>query len=520
MKFKSLIAILLVCTLMLATFAGCGGSKSEAAAEKSEAAALTRSTTTGKADNSLTFPMSEATTTLDPHLHGLQCEDTIAYQVYEPLILENNAGEILPILVEEYVVAEDGSSVEFTLKSDVKFHSGDVLVAEDVEYSFQRCELSPLASNLFAYATLEVIDDTHFTMSFPYAAEGAGFYDLYPYFQSFFIANKSYCEEVIGDYSENLGYNCDGTGAYSFAEISNTGDITLKRFADYHGTASIDTVYYKVITGSHPFAFESGDVDFAQYQATDFENIAQYENVYAYKQAANNVYFVINNCTEASPLNDIRVREAAARTMNRADIALMATNGSGDVAYNMATPVVGYYADVCDHYDPDLDKANKLMGEAGYSESNKCELTLICMADPAWVAGCEIIKENLEQSYFTVTIEQIPDTTRYFTLDFDMGFIAIGLTTAFNSYSVLFDDASGFNLSGISGDLRDSTLEAFANISDEATTHEAMKAVIDTLAYIPICYTTVFLAYDADLNCGDFYVAQGSVFCRDFSWKA
>ena len=96
MKFKSLIAILLVCTLMLATFAGCGGSKSEAAAEKSEAAALTRSTTTGKADNSLTFPMSETTTTLDPHLHGLQCEDTIAYQVYEPLILENNAGEILP----------------------------------------------------------------------------------------------------------------------------------------------------------------------------------------------------------------------------------------------------------------------------------------------------------------------------------------------------------------------------------------------------------------------------------------
>lgn len=512
MKIKSLIAVMLV-LIMVFSVTACG-TKTPA-----DASGKVRTTTSGKKDNSMTLPMKEITTTLDPQLHGLQVEDTIGHQVYEPLIQENNAGEIEKVLVEDYVVNEDGSAVEFTLKSGVKFHSGDVLTSEDVAYSLTRCELSPLASALFMYATIEVVDDTHFTMNFPYAAEGAGFYDLYPYFQSFLIANKSFCEEKIAAPTDDLGYNVDGTGAYAFTEISNTGDITLKRFADYHGTASIDTVYYKVITGSHPFAFESGDIDFATYTATDFEALSEYTNVYAYKQAANNVYFVINNCSEASPLNDIRVREAAARTMNRADISLMATGGSGDVAYNMATPLVNYYGDVCDHYDVDIEKANSLMTEAGYSAEKKCEITLICMADPSWVAGCEIIKENLEQSHFAVTIEQIPDTTRYFTLDFDMGFIAIGLTTAFNSYSVLFDDASGFNLAGVSGDLQASTLEAFANISDEATTHEAMKAVADTLAYIPVCYTTTFLAFDSDLECGEFYVSQGSFLVRQFSWK-
>lgn len=524
MKRKSIIAAILACAMMLSTLAGCGssnaGNNSDNPGNNSASTGNLRATTTGKVDNSLTLPLAEAPTTLDPQIHALQAEDTVIYQIYEPLFLEGNDGSLINVLVEDYTVAEDGSSVEFTLKSGVKFHSGDALTAQDVAYSLQRCEFSTLASALNAYATIDIVDDTHFTMNFPYAAEGASFYDLCPYFQAFLIVNQSYCEGVIADYSENLGFNCDGTGAYSFVERANTGDITLTRFADYHGTASIDTVYYKVITGSHEYAFESGDIDFSRYTAITYENIADYENVYAYQQSANNVGFVINNCSANSPLSDIKVREAAARTMNREDIALIASDGGGMVAYNMATPVVNYYADVCNHYEQDLDKANQLMSEAGYSESNKCDLTLICMSDPAWVAACEVLKENLEQSYFTVTIEEIPDTNRYFTLDFDMGFIAIGLTTAFSSYALLFDSASGMNLAGIEGDLATNALDALNNISDEASAHEAMQIVVDTLAYVPMFYTTVFLAYDGDLNCGDFFIGLGGFFVREFSWKA
>ena len=56
-------------------------------------------------------------------------------------------------------------------------------------------------------------------------------------------------------------------------------------------------------------------------------------------------------------------------------------------------------------------------------------------------------------------------------------------------------------------------------MKDEATTHDAMQAVVDSNIYLPLSYTTAFLAYDADLNNGPFYTGSGLVFIREFSWK-
>lgn len=512
MKRKQILALLLAMLLVLTCLSGCGSSKTAETPSEEPAASegKTRPTTTGKADNSFTGALVDQPVTFDPQYFSKQAEDTIIVQLYDPLFYILNDGSIGTVLLESYTENEDGS-VDFVLKSDVKFHSGDTLTAEDVEYTLSRCGNSSLCSPLYGTIAMTITDDTHFTWEFPAADQGAGFHELAPYIQAMCIVNKSYCETVISSPTDDLGFNVDGTGAYQLDSIESNGDVTLKRFEDYFGEASIDTLNFKYVSGSLEMAFEAADLDYTTYTASNYELIKEYANVYAYAQPLNNVVFLTLNCSEGAATSDIRVREAVARCLNRDDICSVGSNDAGTVAYNLATPLVTYYADVADHFDQNLETANSLMAEAGYSESSKAELTLICMS------ACEVMKEELEQSYFTVKIEEVSDTSRYFIADFDLAMISIGLTTQFNSYSMLFDTSTGMNLAAYPDT---DVLEVFGTITDEASAQNAMKVATEPLAYIPLFYPTTFIAFDGDLNVGEFYNSVSTFLFREFSWKS
>lgn len=503
---KSIISILLVLAMILT---GCG---SKEPTEK------TRPSTKGQAENSLTLILNTVTTTLDPQNFTLNVEDNVITQIYESLFICDNQGNFIPLLAENIEPAADGSSVTFKIRENVKFHSGDTLKGEDIIYTFERGVNSGITGVLNQYATAELVDEMTVKFNFPYAAMGAGFGQLYTYFEALEVVNKSYADALISSPLDNLYYNCDGTGAYKFDSIAVNGDITLTRFADYWGEASIDTVYFKVNTGDATLAFESGDIDYVGVTGTDAKALKAYSNVGIYEVAANYVAFTTLNISAESKLNDMNVRQAVAYAMNREDIATIASGGTGTAAYNMANPLVTYYADCCNHYEMDVEKSKSLMATAGYSESNKLALTLITMAaNQDWIDACQVIKENLEKSYFTVTIEECADTNRFFTLDFDLGFIGVGLTTSFTSFSMLYDD-NALNLCGITGDEQKAILDMFASMSDEASTQATMKAVVDTLGYIPTYYTVSYVAHDANLKIGERYNDISKSFVRETSW--
>ena len=501
---KKLTVWLLTAALLAATLSG---------SVINVAAASSRTEGKTKEENAFSTGLIEAPVTIDPHLFALQVEDEIILQAYEPLVFTENDGSISDILAESHTVNEDGS-VDFVLKEGIKYHSGDTVKAEDVEYTLSRIENSPMLAPLYGMIEMETQDDLHFTWNFPYAEQGASFEALMPYLDILLILNKSWAEERLESPTDSLGMEEDGTGAYYFDSIADNGDVTLKRFADYHGEAGFDTIYMKVITGDTEMAFESGDLDMSMYKKSTYDVVAEYDNVQAKAYPANNVGFIANNCSEGKPTADIRVRQAIAYAVDREVLAQVSTDDGGEVAYNLANPLVTYYADVADHFDMDLDLANELMTEAGYSDSNRAELTLIVLGTQTeWVSACEILKEMLEQSYFTVTIEQVADTSRYMTGDFDLGFLSIGLTTDFGSYLTLFTD---LNLAVYDGQ---DVLDAFAAVKDEASTQEAMKVVTESLAYMPVFYPYAFYIFDSDLNVGDWYASLSGFLFKDFSWK-
>ena len=56
----------------------------------------------------------------------------------ENLIDKAPSGDLKPGLATSWKMSTDGKQIEFTLRKGVKFHSGDLLTAKDVAFSFER----------------------------------------------------------------------------------------------------------------------------------------------------------------------------------------------------------------------------------------------------------------------------------------------------------------------------------------------------------------------------------------------
>ncbi|QTA37417.1 ABC transporter substrate-binding protein [Thermosipho ferrireducens] len=84
--------------------------------------------------------------TLDPHLAYDTASGEVIYQVYENLIQYKGSSlsEFLPRLatevpsVENGLITDGGKTYIFPIRKGVKFHNGNDLTPEDVEYSFER----------------------------------------------------------------------------------------------------------------------------------------------------------------------------------------------------------------------------------------------------------------------------------------------------------------------------------------------------------------------------------------------
>src|ERR1700758_4732164 len=74
---------------------------------------------------------------LDPHVQWNPDSYYVYRNVFDNLVTRDDAGKIMPQIETSWKYLSD-TQIEFQLRSDVKFHDGSKLTAEDVAYSVQR----------------------------------------------------------------------------------------------------------------------------------------------------------------------------------------------------------------------------------------------------------------------------------------------------------------------------------------------------------------------------------------------
>src|SRR5262245_23009384 len=74
----------------------------------------------------------EAPESLDPHLRNSLGSQNAVYQMYEPLVFRNKNLNLTPGLAESWENPKD-NVWQFRIRKNVKFHTGKMLDAYDVE---------------------------------------------------------------------------------------------------------------------------------------------------------------------------------------------------------------------------------------------------------------------------------------------------------------------------------------------------------------------------------------------------
>jgi oligopeptide transport system substrate-binding protein len=147
MRTKSL---WLVLALLVASFAlvaaGCGGDDEEAA----DTGATTEEGGGQAAEQVITVNWGTEPPSLDPGLASDVTSANILLNIMDPLVKLDEDLNPVPNAAESIERSEDGLTVTFTLRDDLKWSNGDPVTAEDFEWSWKRT-VSPELGADYAY---------------------------------------------------------------------------------------------------------------------------------------------------------------------------------------------------------------------------------------------------------------------------------------------------------------------------------------------------------------------------------
>ena len=321
----------------------------------------------------------------------------VATNLYETLVREapTDRTVLQPMLAEEWEIAPDGLSVDFTIKSGVKFHNGTEMTTEDVAYSLNRA--INLATNVDLTGMMdraEAVDDSHVVLYLKYPYKPVVNILTNP---NFAILSKAYVEQCEAD-GTNLGRNPMGTGAYQFVSWTNGANITMKAFDQWNGgDVAIENLIFVFISDSTTagIALESGDAQlFYGADSADLPRMIQNPDVNVMSVQSSGFYFLTLN-TEDEVLSDERVRKAIQMAINRQEVIDGGQDGLGWIAPVPITPGIIGYPDEFVTDPQDVEGAKALLAEAGYSDGLTIQLD--CPEYNHYSRPVQVVQEQLRR---------------------------------------------------------------------------------------------------------------------------
>lgn len=348
----------------------------------------------------------QAPTILNTHLSVGTKDFDASRLVLEPLAAIRGDGSLVPLLVTEIPtidnggVAEDLSTITWTLRDDVVWSDGTPFTAEDVVFTYEYCIDPDTACvtlrNFQGIASVEAVDDH--TVLITWENPTADYYKTFTS-QNGRILQKAQFGNCIGSAASSLeecqaaNMNPIGTGPYVIREF-RPGDVVIYDMNENYRDA--DKPFFKEVQfkggGDAPSAaraaLQTGDTDWAwnlQVEAAVLDQLmAQGDTGDLVVYSTANVERILINFTNVDPalgdergqlsqphpfLTDHAVRQALALAIDRAAISEQLYGATGFPTCTLLwyepyhSGVDDFYGDNCLQ---DVAEANRLLDEAGW----------------------------------------------------------------------------------------------------------------------------------------------------------
>ena len=349
--------------------------------------------------------------------------------VFETLVMMDQNKNFKPLLAKSWDISDDGKIYTFHLRDKVKFHDGTQLTANDVKFSIKYFKYPPLMSVI---KDIQVIDDhtVKFILKRPCPQ---------------FLFELHFGGAIIKptEYENGVVTNAVGSGPFKLGDYAKDQYFTLIKNENYWGgNVKLGKVTFKVIPSPHTrvMALENGEIDMTGTDAgshipadaiSELKNIPSLELMRSEKTGFR-IDVVAFNCLK-SPFNDLRVRKAVCYAIDKNALNII-LGESGRVVDGPVFPETEWYNPTIKGYPYDLEKAKKLLAEAGWVDTDGDGIIekdgkpfkvsfVISPVNPVWSNIAEAIQAQLKEVGIDVKIRVLETGALFAALsrgNFDM----------------------------------------------------------------------------------------------------
>jgi peptide/nickel transport system substrate-binding protein len=365
----------------------------------------------------------------------------------------------------------------FKLRPGIKFHNlapvnGRELVAQDVAFSFERQIAQKVNADLLSSVSkIEATDKSMLRITLK--APDADFLVSLASGPCRIVAHEQV--EARGDLKE---WPIIGTGPWISAEARKGSAYSYKRNPDYFikGVPYVDEIQYLVIpdAAARQAALRSKNIENYRISSdqTAVDTLVKAEPSFKVVRIPNLSSAEIGIKADRGAGQDIRVRQAISKVINRQQIIDTVYGGAGWFSPGIALPSADWGIpenDLKQMYKPDTEGARKLMLDAGMSGGLEIKARVTDTSGGLYATVAELVRAQLEPIGVRVTLEVMPHANWADVVtrgDFDMFIGTNGSLVSTTANSDLFARHHSKGSRNVTG-LKDPELDA--KIEKQAT---------------------------------------------------
>lgn len=374
------------------------------------AAAVALTGTAMAQQKNLRIGMSEDSDVLDPVLSRTGAATSILVSICDTLLTMDKDRKILPGLATSWSWSPDALTLTLNLRQNVMFHDGTKFDADAVKVNLERAMTLPESQRKTDVAQIKAVvakdaSTAVIELNTPSVPLLAALTDRI----GFMLSPKAIKENGL-----NVGRNPVCTGPYKFVERVAQDRVVIERFPGYWDKDAyfLDRITYRVIVDASVRLanLQAGDIDMLErLEPADLKRVQSDPKLKAVRVDTGGYSSLVVNTSKTEPLGkgplgqDARVREALDLSIDRAAINDVVFEGQfivgnqfgppGSAIYNPKFPVVGR----------DVEKAKKILKDAGYTAPIPMEIAL--GNQPTTVRAAEMIQAMASEAGFDVKLK-------------------------------------------------------------------------------------------------------------------
>jgi len=463
---------------------------------------------------------------LDPHFAVSTIDRVVVAWMFNGLVRFKpgsiDPAEIEPDLAERWESSADGKTWTFHLRRGVQFHGGfGELTAEDVVFSLRKsgtAATSAFAADYRAFETIEAVDP--YTVRIVLRENVPSLLGILTNYAGGYIVSR----RAVQERGDTFVRSPIGTGPFALDRVTPNQSAELVAHAGYfRGAPQIGRISYRFIPSdaSRDLAFLNRELDlnFGRADQTWINRTRQIPgitvDVFEPTELA-----ILNLNTSIPPFNDIRIRQAVAHAVNRAELVrFRGQDVSREGQSLVPRGYLGFTADV-PLLPFDQARTRALLAEAGHP--NGITIRVIHTQLPEMLNMMQVVQQQLRRAGITLDLQVVEHATFHQQIRQNLSPLVyysaarfptadIYLTQFFHGRSRVLTPTAVTNFSHC--DQADSQIDAArvsTNLDEQKRLWaEAQRMLVQNVCGVPLIETLLVFARRDNLDYG--YQLRGSM---------